>query len=470
MGIAKRTGSWLVDRVGLDRIYAVLAKHKVPAGATDRKKGWMYVFGAATLVAFLLQVVTGIVLATYYVPAPAEAYDSLIFINERVRFGAVIRGLHFFGASAMVVLVTVHMLQVFLSAAYKFPREVNWLSGVALLLLTMAMAFTGQLLRWDANGVWGVFVASHYAGRVPGIGEALKEFILSGQTVGGATLSRFFGLHVILMPLMIFGIVGLHLYLVFRNGISEPPEPGRKVEPSSYRSWYRSLLERSGRPYFPDAVWREAVAGAVVVGAVVVLAITLGPRGPGAPPDPTFIPAEPKPDWFLLWYYGLIAIKPPELETFVMVYLPLIGIAMLLLLPLLFGKGERSPSRRPWAVVGAVLIVTLFAVLTELGARSPWVMDFETEPLGAAEIGPASAQVIDGAQLFHERGCQYCHTVAGRGGQYGPSLDRVMGRLPPSIVTTRIVQGYGNMPGYRATLTREELSTILIFLHHLEER
>lgn len=470
MALIARTREWLVDRLGLAKVWRVVLRHPVPSGSAEGKTAWMYVFGTATLMAFLLQVVTGILLAANYVPAPAEAYDSLVFMNERLPFGAFLRGLHFFGASAMVILVTVHTLRVFLTGSYKFPREFNWLSGVALLLLTAAMAFTGQLLRWDANGVWGVFVASHYAGRVPGIGESLKQFILSGETVGGATLARFFSLHVLLMPLLILALVGVHLFLVFHNGISEPPRDDRPVDPRTYRRWYRQLLRRDGRPYFPDVVRREMLAGGLVLAVVVVLAVWVGPKGPAELPDPTFVPAEPKPDWFLLWYYGLISIKPPRLETFVMVYLPLLAIAAMAALPLFFRKGQRSPRSRPWAVFGVALTVTTFGVLTELGARSPWVMDFETRPLAAGELSGAGRMELEGARLFHERGCQYCHTVEGRGGAYGPALDDVLRRLPPEIVTLRIVQGFGDMPGYRGTLSREELNAILSFLHHLGER
>jgi ubiquinol-cytochrome c reductase cytochrome b subunit len=404
-----------------------------------------------------------------YIPSPGHAWESLQFINTQVLWGGFVRGLHFFGASAMVLLVFVHMSRVVITGSYKFPREVNWITGVVLLFLTLAMAFTGQLLRWDADGVWGVFVAAHYAARVPLIGEALKQFMLGGATVGGATLSRFYAFHVILMPLAMFAVIGLHMYLVLHHGISEPPEPGRPVDPKSYRRWYQAHLTRQGRPYFPDAVWKEAVAALLVVVTVVALAWALGPKGPGERADPTMIPSEPKPDWFLLWYYGLLSIKPPRIETFTMVYLPAIAVLILILLPLLSGRGERSPSRRPWSIAVLVFLVTAFGVLTELGGRAPWVMDFGTEPLPAHAVGFEAGPVWQGAALFHERGCQYCHVALGEGGDYGPALTDVMRRLPPEVVTTRIVQGFGNMPAYRDILTREELAAILAFLHSLSD-
>lgn len=469
MGLLRRLWRWLADRLGLDRVADVLARHSVPAETTTGKKAWMYVFGSATLVAFLLQVVTGIGLATRYVPAPRHAYESVRFITEQVSYGALLRGMHFFGASAMVILAVVHMARVFLTGSYKFPREFNWLTGVVLLLLTLAMAFTGQLLRWDANGVWGVVVASHYAGRVPWIGEALKEFILAGATIGGGTLTRFYVFHVILMPLLIFAGIGIHVYLVLRHGVSEPPREGRPVDPKTYRARYRAAVERNGRPYFPYVTWREALFATAVIGAVVALALGVGPKGPGEPPDPTRIPTEPKPDWFLLWYYGLLSVKPAGMETFVMVYLPLIVIGILLLLPLVFNRGERSLRRRPWAVVVVGISAAALGVLTELGARAPWVMELELPAAEAQAVAPVASPVAYGAQLFRERGCQYCHAAEGRGGKYGPALTGVMRRLPRSIVTTRIVQGFGDMPAYREILTREELTAILAYLHSLEE-
>ena len=440
MRMLRRIGGWISDRLGLERILEIVAHHRVPAETASRRKGWMYVFGTALLIAFLLQVVTGIALATKYVPSAAHAYDSLRFITDEMSFGAMLRGMHYFGAAAMVVLVLLHMTRVFLTGSYKFPRELNWITGVLLLALTLAMAFTGQLLRWDANGVWGVFVASHYVGRVPLIGEALKELMLAGDTVGGATLSRFYAFHVIAMPLLIFGLIGVHVYLVLKHGISEPPEAGRPVDPTTYRERYRSLLARSDRRYFPDVAWREAVFGTLVVLAVIGLALLLGPKGPAEPPDPTMIPAEPKPDWFLIWYYGLIALKPPELETLVMVYLPILVLVGLIALPLVFGRGERSPARRPWAVLSVLLVAVALGVLTDLGTRAPWVMEFEPEPIPAAAVADTSESVRRGAAVYLERGCQYCHAVDGSGGDYGPSLVGIMKRLPPEIVTARIIQ------------------------------
>ncbi len=159
--------------------------------------------------------------------------------------------MHAFGASAMVVLIGIHTIRVYLMAAYKYPRQMDWLIGAGLLLFTLLMAFTGQLLRWDQTGFWTAVVAAEPAGRTPFIGNRLGHFILAGDTVSGATLSRFFAVHVFLIPALIFPFIAMHLYLVVRNGISEPPKAGQPVEPTTYRKWYYALLQREGVPFWP---------------------------------------------------------------------------------------------------------------------------------------------------------------------------------------------------------------------------
>ncbi|HYR94127.1 MAG TPA: cytochrome b N-terminal domain-containing protein, partial [Methylomirabilota bacterium] len=243
--------AWLDERLELgDSVLAVL-RHPVPA-ALEGRIGWWYVFGSATLGVFVVQIATGVGLAMTYVPAPNSAYDTLQFITHDAALGGVVRGIHYWGAGAMVVLVLIHMSQVFLFGAYKYPREVNWLSGSVLLLLVLAMAFTGQLLRWDQDAFWSIVVAAEQAGRAPVIGDILAKLVIAGQTVGGATLTRFYATHVFLIPAAIFGFIGLHLYLVVKRGISEPPESGRPVDPRTYRQRYAEILRR-GIPFYPDA-------------------------------------------------------------------------------------------------------------------------------------------------------------------------------------------------------------------------
>ena len=486
MRTLRRLWNWFVDRSALDTVWELFRGHRVVPDAASNKSGWLYVFGIATLVAFLIQVVTGVALATKYIPSPDFAWDSLVYITDEVWLGGFLRGVHFYGASAMVLLALIHMARVFLTASYKYPRELNWITGVVLLVLIMVMAFTGQLLRWNQDGLWSVMVASQYAGYAPFIGEPLKEFVLGGSDVGGVTLSRFYAFHILWVPLMIAAVVGLHLYLVFQQGISELPREGEPVDPATYRERHRALIEREGRSYLPDAAWQEAVTGAAVVGAVIALALVFGPVPPGEPPDPTIVPQLSRPDWFLVWYYALISVKPRGTEEQFMVYLPLAALILLILLPLFFNAGERSLRRRPWAVAIVGVTVIFFGTLTWLGYRAPWVPDFDTRPLDAATLDAATrgatfdagargttlgvdAAVLEGARIFYLKGCQYCHAVLGEGGRYGPELTDVAARLPPEEITVRILNGIGNMPAYRDGITQEEVTMLLVFLRSLSE-
>ena len=450
--------SWIDRHTGLVGAIRPLINHPVPPGI-----GWYYVFGSATLVAFLIQVVTGIALASAYVVSSGQAYDSLQFITRQSELGRIMRGVHFFGASAMIILIGVHTIRVYLTGSFKFPREASWVSGAVLLLLTLLMGFTGQLLRWDQNGVWSSVIAAEQAGRAPGIGRWLAHFILAGDTVGGATLSRFFAAHVFFIPALIFAFVGLHLFLVLRNGISEPPVSGKPVTENTELE-YRQLIHEQGEPFWPHAAWRDVVAAAVLVSAVILLAIIVGPPELGRPPDPTIIEAYPRPDWYLLWYFALLALIPRSIENYLIVWGPIAFGAIMILLPFLFNRGERSPARRPWAVGIVIAAIMTVATLWVEGKRAPWSPDFSAPPLSADVVRASSGPVFDGAILFHKKGCEYCHRISGFGGNRGPELTRIGDRLTPDQLITRIVNGANNMPAYVNNLKPEELDSLVAFL------
>lgn len=451
---------WLDERMGLTDVILPLIVHPVP------KTNWWYVLGSATLTAFIVQVVTGVALAMTYTPSTESAYQSLQFISDAAFLGRVIRGLHYWGASAMVVLIVAHVIHVFLNGSYKYPREVNWLTGTGLLGLTLGMAFTGQLLRWDQTAYWSVAVAASQAGRTPLIGTWLAHVVVGGQVIGGATLTRFYATHVFLIPALIFGLVGVHLYLVIKDGISEPPRPGHPVRKATYKRDYERHLKEAGEPFFPDAAWKDVVFALTVVVVLLGLAIVVGPPTLGDPPDPTIIQAYPRPDWYFLAYFAVLALLPPAVENYVIIGFPLVAGFVLLVLPFLANQGERAPSRRPWAVATVALGLLIAGALTMAGQRAPWspVLGTNLRPLPATVLAGASPAEQRGADVFQQNGCISCHQLAGVGGQRGPDLTHIGTTLNRQELTWRILGGGNNMPAYGGTITPQQLDDLLAFL------
>jgi ubiquinol-cytochrome c reductase cytochrome b subunit len=463
MKLVRRAWSWIDDRIGWSAVIWPIATHPVP------KVNWWYVLGSATLIAFVVQVVTGVALAFTYVPAPNAAYESLDFITNRAVFGNVVRGIHYWGSSAMVVLAVAHMAHVFLVGAFKFPREVNWLTGVILLGMTLAMAFTGQLLRWNQDAYWAVSLMASMASRVPLIGDVLVDIIIAGQTVGGATLTRFYATHVFLIPAAMFVLVGLHLYLVIRHGVSELPKPGRPVRPESYRQEYEELLHREGIPFWPDFVWKDVVFALVTGAFVLLLAIVLGAPELGPQADPTNLEAHPKPDWYFLWLFALLSYAPRALESLVIVGLPvLIGI-LLIVVPFTSPAGERSYVRRPWAVATVVFSALSLGVLIWQGHRSPWAPVLHAEVPRTVTAG-LQGDAARGAALMEEQACLACHAIGGQGGSRGPDLTAVGDRLTREQLTWRILYGGHNMPAYGQTMSPDELQALVTFLAERRSR
>ncbi len=450
---------WIEERTGLKKPIMHMITHPVPPGSK-----WYYVLGTAIMTSFIVQVITGIALSTLYVPSAGEAYESVKYISTQAPFGNLIRAMHYFGASAMILFTGLHMIRVYIMGSFKFPRELNWLTGVALLFITVAMGFTGQILRWDQNSVWTVAVGAQQAMRMPIIGKYLVEVLLSGAQVGSATLSHFFSYHVFVFPALLIGAIGLHVWLVLHNGISEPPVPGELVDPKTYRKKYNEMLKREGKPFWPDAAWRDIVFSTFVVIGIVALSLWFGPPPIEKPPDPSLINAQPKPDWYLLWYFALLALLPHEIEDWVIILAPLFVVLVFISVPLIAPAGERSPRRRPWAVASVAFIVSFVLALTIAGFKEPWTPNFMAKPLTPEIIGATSGPIYDGAQAFDTKGCLYCHSISGHGGLRGPDLTQVGDRLTHDQLTLKIVNGGYNMPAYAASITPKELKDLTTFL------
>ena len=464
MKFLKRIWHWIDDRSGFSEIFMPLIKHPVPPGSK-----WSYVFGSATLFCLILQVITGIALSLLYQPSSAAAYQSLQFITHQAAFGNVLRGMHYFGASGMIIMVSIHMMRVYITAAYKYPREMTWISGVILFFMTIAMGFTGQLLRWDSNGVWSSVVAAEQLGRLPFIGKFAARLLIGGDTIGGHSLSRFYSYHVFIIPAIIFAFVGYHLMLVIRNGITEPAKVGRLVDPKTYRQWYKQMLVEKGIPFWPYAAWRDVIFGAATILIIILFAIFMGPPELTTPPNPSYLYTTPAPDWYMLSIFSLFALMPPKIESYMIIIGPSLTIIVLLAIPFISNKGERHPIRRPWAVFGSALVVIFVFTLFLLGEISPWSPRFHSKPLTALTIHSSNPQIINGASLFYKKGCLYCHKIGDQGGLKGPDLSGAGLRLSAGDLTIRMVNGGNNMPAYGGILTHNEINSIVAFLQSRKE-
>ena len=464
-------GDWFDARLRLRSTLMPMLRHPIPRESAG-PMGWWYVFGSASLTLLMIQILTGIGLALVYVPSADKAYASLLSLNYDVRLGWFLRALHYYAGSGMVVLVLVHATQVFLQGAHKYPRELTWVMGVFLLLCTLGMFFSGQILRWDPDAYWGLAVAGSMAGRVPVIGPWVVRTLLGGPVIGGEALSRFFALHVFAIPGALLFFVAVHLWLVLTRGVSAPPVPGEVVDPKTYDEDYEKKLE-SGVPFLGDAMMKDALFSALAVITVVVLAAVLGPKGPTGPPDPTLPGANPRPEWPFLWLFALLSLSPAGAETFIILVFPLVLVAAMLLVPFVSNRGERAPSRRPVAVLSVIVIYTVLGVLTYQGATSPWspqMTAWSGEVIPEGLVKNSTPLRLLGAALFQSKDCRNCHALEGAGGRRGPDLTAVGTRLTPGQLIDQISNGTpggGNMPAYGKQISPAEMTALVEFLADL---
>jgi len=404
---------WLDERVDLRALKEQLLDRKMPGNLT-----WAHTLGSATLAVFLVQVVTGVVLAMYYAPSPDHAYDSIRYLQQHVLSGALLRGIHHWAASAMVVLVLAHMIRVFSTGAYKYPREINWLLGVVLLFLVLGFSFTGYLLPWDQKAYWATQVGTNIAGTTPGIGGMLVKLLRGGSQLGAATLSRFFALHVLLMPLLLTVVVFLHLAIVVRQGIAartgamEGGAPPRTSDPE-YPAYYKQAYAKSkgaGVRFYPDLTAKDIVVVTAIILVLVLLGLFVG-AGLEPPADPTDTSYVPRPEWYFLPFFQLLKLVPGSLESLVAVGIPTVLVILLVALPFFDRSSARAFSKRPIARFSLFFLLGGAGLL--LGAS------FMGEQPGAiaAEVGrPLSNTERSGKAIFGASQCGSCHAVAGKGG------------------------------------------------------
>jgi len=412
---------WLDERLDLAGIRRALLDREVPDRLT-----WWHTLGSATLTVFLVQVITGIVLATYYAPSPDHAYESIRFVDHQVASGALLRGIHHWGASAMVVLVIAHVVRVFSVGAYKYPREANWVVGVVLLLVVLGFSFTGYLLPWDQKAYWATAVGTNIGGTTPLVGGYVVTLLRGGAELGAATLTRFYAFHVLWLPMLLGVFVLIHLAVVIRQGIAPLPAtleqgaPPRTTDPD-YPGYYRAAYagsKRGGVRFWPDIVGKDALVALAVVLAIVLLARALG-APLEAPADPSDTAYVPRPEWYFLPLYELLKLVPGSLESLVAFGVPAALIVTLLALPFFDTRSRRNLVGRPVALVGLVGILGGSGLLIGAAVR-------QAGPAVPPEVGrPLTSRERAGRALFQSEQCTGCHTVAGKGGNQGPDLSDI---------------------------------------------
>lgn len=462
----KRVYEWLEQRIQLEGPVKEMVLHPVPRNTAS----WWYVFGSAAFTLLFLQIFTGILLALVYVPSAGQAWNSLNILNHQVELGWFLRALHGWGSNFMVAIVLIHMTQVFLFGSYKFPRELTWVVGVILLLLTLGMAFTGQVMRFDQDAYWGLGIGASMLSRVPWIGGGLVHLLLGGPIIAGATLSRFFDLHVFIIPGLLIVLVLLHVWMVLKLGVNEWPMPGRVVRRATYMAQYNRLTHEDGIPFVPGAFWKDLAFSGAILAAVTICALVLGPKGPGGTPDPSIIQTAPKPDFFFLWIYSILAYLPPDMETPFILIVPIVAVAALVALPFIAGEGEKSWHRRPVAILTVSFLAIGWGALTQLGTTTPWSPHMEAwsgDAIAPRYLQGDTPVQRAGAIVFQDKQCRNCHSIGGSGGERGPALDYVATHMTADQLRYKVVTGGGNMPAYGKNLSPPEIEALVSFLETL---
>src|SRR5262249_50368168 len=333
--------------------------------------GWHQVLGSVALFAFMTQVVTGILLAFNYAPTPGDAYDSLKYIMTELTGGRLIRGLHHWGASLMIIVVVLHMTQVFLWGAYKRPREATWLVGCILLLVTLAYGLTGYLLPWDNRAYWGTVVTTQIAAQAPGAGPYILRLLGSeGGAIGGVTFARFYAVHVLLLPAITMLLIGIHLVLVRRHGVAPAPDDNRPK-----------------KKFYPEQVFKDTVATflwfCVLVGMAIAVKVPLGHTAD--PTDTSFIP---RPEWYFLFLFQTLKLFEGPLEIVGSLFLPTLAILLLFLVPFIDRCAMVSIRARTGAIALVVLGTMGWAGLTARAVATTPPSTESPDPGPAAVAAP----------------------------------------------------------------------------------
>jgi ubiquinol-cytochrome c reductase cytochrome b subunit len=395
---------WLDHRTGIRAAVQKFLYEEIPASS-----GWHQVFGSVAMFLFLTQAFTGALLAFNYAPTPGDAYNSLRYILTELTGGRLIRGLHHWGASMMIVTVVLHMVQVFLYGAYKKPREATWMVGVVLLLVTLAYGLTGYLLPWDNRAYWGTVVTTHIVGSAPVLGPYLSRLLGGEGAVGVVTFARFYGLHVLLLPPATLLLIAIHVYLVRKHGVA--PVPGDEVLPK--------------KKFYPVQVFKDTAA--IFVAFTILFTLALMVRVPLEQlADPTDATYTPRPEWYFLFLFQTLKLFPGPMEVVGSVVLPGVAVLALIMVPFIDRTVMMKVTRRTTAI-GVVLLAGIgWAGLTAAAVKSTPKEDTKllidySAPTDWLQLSP---EEMAGVGYFRRENCISCHVIGERGNPVGPDLTK----------------------------------------------
>jgi ubiquinol-cytochrome c reductase cytochrome b subunit len=431
---------WLEERTGIESGIKHFLYEDVPASA-----GWHQVLGSVAMFAFLTQVFTGILLACNYAPTPGEAYNSLRYIVTELTAGQLIRGLHHWGASLMIIVVVLHMMQVFLWGAYKKPREATWMIGVVLLLVTMAYGLTGYLLPWDNRAYWGTVVTTQIAALPPGAGPYVLRLLGSdGGSIGAITFARFYAAHVLLLPPLTFLLIAIHVFLVRKHGVTPIPEDAAVPK----------------KKFYPEQVFKDTVATFLWFAVLVTMAIAV--RVPlGHVADPTDTSYIPRPEWYFLFLFQMLKVFQGPLEIVGAVIIPTLAILALFLAPFIDRGTATKIRQRTGAIALVVLAIIGWSALTARAvATTP--PSTESADAGFALVEPwqeLPADQLAAIGAFRKDNCGNCH-VPGRSGP-GEDLSRAPSQKPVDWLMAHFKQP---APNIATQLKNPELRNLASFV------
>jgi ubiquinol-cytochrome c reductase cytochrome b subunit len=430
----KRIFDWLHSRTGFRSARHVLLEEPIPPGT-----GWFFTLGSVLLALLTVQLLTGAFLTLYYAPTPDHAYDSIRFIISTAP-GRIVRGLHHYGASFLVVVVVLHIVRVVGFGSYKPPREATWLSGLLLLGIILAFSLTGYLLPWDQRAYWATVVTINIS-RLPPGGSLLGSLLQGGASVGALTLTRWYAIHVIFLPAALVSLVVLHLVLMRRHGISGPLRT-RTGDPSAFYPWHAA---------------RDTTAIALVLVALAAFAWNGAPplEAPADPSDGTYVP---RPEWYFLGLFQLLKYFPGRWEVVGAIVVPGLAAALLLLLPWLDRDPSREPRRR-LAVLALFTVGLALAIgLTALGWRD--------RPANSASAQAWTLREIGGHVLSRTAGCAKCHSTDGM----ADPLESLASTRGPEWISGHIEDPEMIAPGLREPPSRpgeREVAALVAYVQKL---